>query len=91
MDIHDLLWDDWNTEHIDRHHVSPDEVDEVCLGMSAYVSRAGRTRYQIIGPSYSGRLLVVFLDRLETGVFYPVTARDASDRERRLFQRKRGG
>ncbi len=28
----ELLWDDWNAEHLARHHVSPTEVNEVCFG-----------------------------------------------------------
>ena len=32
MDIFDLLWDDWNEEHIARHSIRSKEVEEICYG-----------------------------------------------------------
>jgi len=37
--IRELLWTDWNIEHIARHNVSPDEVEEVCYS-NPFVARA---------------------------------------------------
>ena len=28
--INALIWDEWNKEHIARHGVTPEEVEEVC-------------------------------------------------------------
>lgn len=30
MIIRKLIWDEWNIEHIARHHVSPEEVEQIC-------------------------------------------------------------
>jgi hypothetical protein len=30
--VHRLIWDTWNSVHIARHDVIPDEVEEVCHG-----------------------------------------------------------
>jgi len=42
--IDELIWDDWNVEHIAGHDVEPEEVEEVCFGRPL-VRRAGTTRY----------------------------------------------
>jgi uncharacterized DUF497 family protein len=39
----------------------------------------------VIGMTESGRTLVVILDGVELGVYYPVTARPANRRERGLY------
>lgn len=90
MRIRRLIWDDTNLEHIARHRVIPEEVDEVCLNEQSYATRIGRRRYQVIGQTRAGRYLTIFLDYPGGDIFYPVTARDATDWERRLWRRKRG-
>ena len=32
LTISELLWDDWNEAHIARHHITPEEVEEICFG-----------------------------------------------------------
>ena len=44
MRIDELLWDDWNIEHIAGHGVEPDEVEEACYDPHHWVERAGTTR-----------------------------------------------
>ena len=76
--------------HIDRHKLTRREVYEVCFA-NHYSRRVGRgkrhrRRYMVIGQSEAGRYLTVFVDSQRRGVFYPVTTRDASENETRLFQ-----
>lgn len=68
--IRELLFDDWNEEHIARHDVIPEEVEEVC-GNRPYVSKTRQQRLRV------------------KGVFYPITARDATHAERRSLKRKK--
>ncbi len=84
-----LFWENKNAEHIARHGVGPDEVEEVCFDQATLFTRAGQRRYQAIGQTAAGRYLAIFPDRKENGIYYPVTARRADDSERRLFQRLR--
>jgi uncharacterized DUF497 family protein len=88
-DIRRLRWDDWNVGHIARHQVSPEEVEEVWH--SDYIIReAYGGRIVLIGPTSTGRTLAVVLDpEPEEGVYYPVTARPASRRERRQYQQEK--
>jgi uncharacterized DUF497 family protein len=85
-----LVWDPGNVAHIARHQVTPDEVEQVCHG-EPIESQAYAGRIMLIGPSQAGRLLSVVLDTEGAGAYYPVTARAASRKERRIYQQERGG
>lgn len=90
--IGNLKWDPWNVAHIARHGVTPEEVEEVCR--SDPVVQAGKNgRLLVFAPTALGRLLTVVLDPESSpeGVYYPVTARPASRRERAIYISERGG
>jgi hypothetical protein len=87
--VQELLFDDWNEDHIAQHSVIPEEVEEVCLG-APFVSRTRQRRLRIIGQTEAGRYLTVILAPRGRGVYYPITARDATTAERRLYQRQKG-
>ncbi|MBI2940112.1 MAG: BrnT family toxin [Chloroflexi bacterium] len=78
--------------HIAHHQVSPEEVEEVCHGQPM-TSATYQGRIRVVGPTSAGRMLTVILAPRgqEQGVYYPVTARPASRRERRIFQDRQGG
>jgi uncharacterized DUF497 family protein len=90
MDVRQLEWDDANAEHIARHSVVPEEVEEVCFEDEPLFIRVGPGRYQVTGQTASGRYLTAFLDHLGRGRFYPVTARPATEGERRLCRKRNG-
>jgi uncharacterized DUF497 family protein len=88
--IRRLIWDEWNVAHIARHNVTPEEADEVCHNQPI-VQQGYRGRSLVIGPTFAGRMLTaVIAPEEEEGVYYPVTARPASRRERAIWQRERG-
>lgn len=92
LTIRRLLWDSWNVAHIARHQVTPEEVEEACHADAPYTDEGKKGRIRLVGPTLSGRLLAVILDpEEEEGVYYPVTARPASRKERRLYQQQKGG
>ncbi len=84
-----LVWDAWNIAHIARHEVTPDEVEEVCHD-DPLASATDSGRIRLIGPNLDGKILTVILDPEEEGVYYVVTARSASRKERRRFQERKG-
>jgi hypothetical protein len=60
MRIHEFVWDDERIDHIARHGITPEEVEEVCFGQ-AFVRR-GRTEgknpvYYVLGETHTGRHL----------------------------------
>ena len=61
-------------------------MEEVCHGEPVVqVGKKGRSL--VFGPTLSGRMLTVVLDpeSSEEGLYYPVTARPASRRERAIY------
>lgn len=84
--IKKLVWDEWNITHIARHTIIPNEVEEICQA-SSQVENANKGRIRITGVTKKGRIISAFLDpEPEKGMYYPVSARDASRKERRNYQ-----
>jgi uncharacterized DUF497 family protein len=60
MYIERLLWDRRSVEHIARHGITREEVEDVCLDTNTHFTRVGQRRYQAIGQTAAGRYLIVF-------------------------------
>ena len=81
-------WDDGNVEHIARHHVSPEEAEEVFRSRFHLLhTRLGR--YVALGQTEEGRYLFCAFERKGPGRVRVVTARDMEPWERKLYKRKR--
>lgn len=83
-------WDEANEEHIARHGVSPEEAEEpffdpARMRVDVY-STATERRRGLLGRTEEGRLLFVVYTR-RAGAVRVVTARDASERHHRRFDR----
>ena len=79
-------WDEVNIAHIARHNISPDEVEDVCLGRPV-IKEGHENRLFLIGSTKQGRLLTVILKPKETEAEYrPITAYDASKTSIRMYQ-----
>jgi uncharacterized protein len=90
LTVRRLIWDPSNVDHIARHHVTPEEVEEVCHG-APITSQTYKGRIRVVGRTQSRRILTVILAPTdEQGVYYPVTARPADRRERRNYEEQRG-
>jgi uncharacterized DUF497 family protein len=89
--IVDLDWDDWNLEHITKHAVSREEVQEV-IALRPVFQQAYKGRFLAIGPTQAGRMLAVVVgpvpDRF--GSYYVFSARPASRKERRHYGATKG-
>jgi uncharacterized DUF497 family protein len=83
----DIEWDQDSIEHIWRHHVGPEEVEETLQGRNAFRRGRGGT-YYILGRSGRGRFLFVVLSRKPSGYYRVVTAREMSSTEQKWFKRK---
>jgi len=90
LTIRRLIWDPWNVSHIARHHVTPEEVEQVCHGQPI-TSQTYKGRLRVVGPTRRRRMLTVILAPTDQqGVYYPVTARPADRKERRHYEQQRG-
>lgn len=83
-------WDEDNEEHVARHGVDIEEWEAAYndLNKKARPAHSGPERRRaLLGRTDSGRLLhLVFT--LRGKVVRPVTARDATFRERRMYREK---
>ncbi|HEV8683313.1 MAG TPA: BrnT family toxin [Actinomycetota bacterium] len=90
--LDELLWDEDNEEHIARHGVRPEEVEEVVFDRASLFLRTRREevqRYLVLGLTEAGRALFVVLEPLGQTRAYVVSARDMTDGERRRFKGRR--
>jgi uncharacterized DUF497 family protein len=83
--IKQLVWDDWNVEHIRKHRVNINEVEEVCKAVKKTL-KTYRERLIVLGKTTQGRLLTVVLAPESKGRYYVVSARDMSRKERRILK-----
>lgn len=92
MRIREILWPRDRVEHVAKHGVRPEEVNEICFG-DALIQRAKsygeNPVYYILGQTDAGRYLFVIVIQFPDGNGYPVTARPMTDKERRRFKQWR--
>lgn len=84
--IEELIWDEWNIDHIAKHSVCIVEIEQACQNLlKVYVSHSHRVI--VIGETDMARLLsIVLAESLEfKNSYYVVTARDISSKERKLI------
>ena len=86
--IRDFIWDDANEDHIARHGVTPEEVEEIFADRIA-VRRSRLGRYLVLGRSGTGRYLAAVIEKLGAGMVRVVTARDMSPAERGRYARRK--
>lgn len=82
-----LIWDDWNREHIKKHKVTVQEVEEV-WGSYDLVKMSYLGRSMVFGKTRRGRLLTVVLSYFKQSSPYVVSARDMSHKERSAYYEK---
>jgi uncharacterized DUF497 family protein len=87
-----LEWDGANVEHLERHGISPEEVEEVFEGR--IVRRRGGTdapdRFRVLGRTASGRYLTLVCQQKPGGIVRPFTGWDMRPHERALYGRQAG-
>lgn len=86
MRVDVLVWDRQNYEHIARHWVRKEEVQEV-LDRYYHLRQVRKGRYAIRGQTYAGRFLFIIVDPLGLGRAYVVTAREMTEAEKHRFRR----
>jgi uncharacterized DUF497 family protein len=73
-----------------KHGVSFEEAEDACLSPDRHVRRGREGLYQLFSRTSAGRYLFVVLSDQGGGIWKIATARDMTDRERRLYQGARG-
>lgn len=81
-----IVWDQWNIEHIKKHAVSISEAEDAGKKI-IYHRKTDKHRYLAVGRS-ENRILTLIIRRIEPTVYFLVTARDASKKERKIVYEK---
>ena len=81
-----LIWDNWNKEHIKIHDVSIEEVEEAISNLLAH--RMGHSGKVVLIGRSGKRLIAMVLAKEKGSTYYVVTARDADRKERKLVYEK---
>ena len=90
MQIHEFIWPADRVNHLARHGVQPDEVEEVCFG-EALIQRAKASGpnpvYYVLRQTTSGRHLFCVVIQFPHGKGFPVTARPMTGKEKGRYNR----
>lgn len=81
----EIVWNEWNKNHILKHGINKKEVENALKG-DIYAKREGEV-YLVIGESFGRVIFIVLAERGENKV-YPITARDADEKMKKLYKRK---
>jgi uncharacterized protein len=88
MKIREFVWPEKRLDHIARHGVTPEEVEEACFGRPLVLrgkSEGQNPVYYALGQTDSGRYLFCVVIQFPVGKGYPVTARPMTEREGRRY------
>jgi hypothetical protein len=89
--VRKLIWDRWNIQHISRHHVSDDEIEEICHSNPLVLQGQKKKRLVVIGNTAEDRMLTIILESQGQGSYYPITAFPSDDSDIKLYKHLRGG
>jgi uncharacterized DUF497 family protein len=80
----ELIWDDWNKNHIKKHSVTIDEAEEIYknkkLEIDSYLDRK-----KLYGITKKGRMMIIIVSYVKNKNPYIFSARDMSRKERREY------
>ena len=81
----EIVWDDWNENHILKHGIKINEIENALKG-DIYVKREKEV-YLVIGQFF-GKIIFIVLDERGGNKVYPITAREADEKMKKLYKRK---
>ena len=86
--ISSIKWTDESIEHVARHVVRPEEVEEACFNEEEIpLIRSGRENlHYVFGKTYSGRFLFFVVRFIRQGEIKVITARDMNEWEKSYFK-----
>lgn len=83
IEINNLIWDEWNLEHVKKHSLTKRVVEKAILNVKAF--RYGYKGRIILICDLRETLISIIVDRKADGKYYVVTARIAGKEERKLI------
>ncbi len=90
MQIHEFIWPADRVDHIARHGIRPEEVEEVCFGQALIqrATSAGKNPvYYVLGQTTAGRHIFCVVIQFPFDKGFPVTARPMTRKEKKRYNR----
>ena len=88
MEITEFEWDENNIEHVARHKVSPDEIEDVAFDDEPWIKKGMEGTRYMLGYTVAGRYLFVVYVLKGKGIARVITAIDMDEKTRKLYKRK---
>ena len=88
MEITEFEWDENNIEHIARHNVSPDEIEDVAFNDEPWIKKGREGTRYMLGYTVAGRYLFVVYVFKSKGIGRVITAIDMDEKTRKLYKRR---
>jgi uncharacterized DUF497 family protein len=88
MEIREFEWDDSNIEHIAKHGVSPDEVEDVAFDDDPWIKKGRKGSRYMLGYTIAGRYLFVVYKSKGKGIARVITSMDMDKKTRRLYKER---
>ena len=89
MEITEFEWDKNNIEHIFRHNVLPDEIEDVAFDDEPWIKKGRQGTRYMLGYTVSARYLFTVYILKGKGIARAITSMDMDEKTRKLY-RKRG-
>lgn len=88
MKINYFGWNKNTIDHLARHGVTPEEVEEVAFNNSPYIRKGREGKRYLYGQTIGGRYLFIVYVLTGNGRAQAITARDMDTRERKLYLKR---
>ena len=86
----EIDWREDHIQHVARHHVDPQEVEEACFSSACHIEtgRGGGGVYYVTGQTATGRYLMIVIRYLGRGRANVITAREMDNHEKARFKKR---
>ncbi|MBI1882751.1 MAG: BrnT family toxin [Chlamydiae bacterium] len=85
----EIEWSEESIEHIARHGVLPEEVEEVCRSSFQCKERGRGGFYYVTGQTHAGRYLFIVVRYLGHRKVKVITARDMDEKEKYRYKKRK--
>lgn len=88
MEITEFEWDENNIQHIAKHNVSPDEIEDVAFDDEPWIKKGREGTRYMLGYTVGGRYLFVVYILKGKGIARVITAMDMDEKTKKLYKRR---
>lgn len=88
MEIKEFEWNEQNIEHIARHGVSPDEVEDVAFDDAPWIKKGRKGTRYMLGYTVAGRYLFTVYTLKDTEIAKVITSMDMDNKTRKLYKKR---